>query len=116
MKPGWEAVIGMEIHAQLATETKIFCSCAVETGGEPNANTCPVCLGLPGSLPVMNRHAFELSLKTALALNCEIAPITKWDRKNYFSAHSDIHARPVKNLKKSISPFSPLVFGRVSLE
>src|SRR5262249_53976821 len=66
------------------TRTKLFCGCSIEFGLPPNSATCPVCLGLPGALPVMNRKAFELALKAALALNCEIAPFTKWDRKNYF--------------------------------
>ena len=84
MKEGWEAIIGMEIHAQLATATKIFCSCAVEVGGEPNANTCPVCLGLPGALPVLNRRVVELGARAALALGLEIQETSIFARKNYF--------------------------------
>ena len=84
MKEGWEAIIGMEIHAQLATKTKIFCSCAVETGGEPNTNTCPVCLGLPGSLPVLNENVVELGARAALALGLEIQETSIFARKNYF--------------------------------
>jgi aspartyl-tRNA(Asn)/glutamyl-tRNA(Gln) amidotransferase subunit B len=84
MKQGWEAVIGMEIHAQLATATKIFCGCAVETGGEPNSNTCPVCLGLPGALPVLNRRVVELGARAALSLGLEIQETSVFARKNYF--------------------------------
>lgn len=84
MKEGWEAVIGMEIHAQLATATKIFCSCAVETGGEPNSNTCPVCLGLPGALPVLNKRVIDLGARAALALGLEIQETSIFARKNYF--------------------------------
>ncbi len=84
MKEGWEAVIGMEIHAQLATATKIFCSCAVETGGEPNSNTCPVCLGLPGALPVLNKRVVDLGARAALALGLEIQETSIFARKNYF--------------------------------
>ena len=84
MKNGWEAVIGMEIHAQLATETKIFCGCAVEFGGEPNANTCPVCLGLPGALPVLNERVVNLGARAALSLGLNINETSIFSRKNYF--------------------------------
>ena len=81
----WEAVIGMEVHVQLATRSKMFCGCGTDyLGKPPNSNVCPVCLGLPGTLPVINRKAVELLLKSALALNCEIQAFTKFDRKNYF--------------------------------
>ncbi len=84
MRPGWEAVIGMEVHAQLATATKIFCGCAVETGGEPNSNTCPVCLGLPGALPVLNQRVIDLAARAALAIGLEIQETSVFARKNYF--------------------------------
>ena len=84
IKEGWEAVIGMEIHAQLATDTKIFCGCAVVTGGEPNTNTCPVCLGLPGALPVLNRRVVDLAARAALALGLEVQETSIFARKNYF--------------------------------
>lgn len=84
MKQGWEAVIGMEIHAQLATETKIFCGCRVETGGEPNSNTCPVCLGLPGALPVLNARVVDLGARAAIALGLELQETSVFSRKNYF--------------------------------
>ena len=84
MKEGWEAIIGMEIHAQLATATKIFCGCAVEFGSEPNSNTCPVCLGLPGALPVLNEQAIVLGARAALALGLQIQNESIFARKNYF--------------------------------
>jgi aspartyl-tRNA(Asn)/glutamyl-tRNA(Gln) amidotransferase subunit B len=77
-------VIGLEVHVQLLTESKMFCSCSTKFGAGPNTQTCPVCIGMPGTLPVMNRKAIELSRKAALALNCQIARYTKWDRKNYY--------------------------------
>src|SRR2546421_1268499 len=80
----YRIVIGLEVHVQLLTRTKLFCGCSTQFGLPPNPATCPVCIGLPGVLPVMNRKAFELALRAALALNCEIAPFTKWDRKNYY--------------------------------
>jgi len=76
--------IGMEIHVQLATRTKMFCSTPVEFAAEPNSRTCPVCIGMPGVLPVMNRKAYEYAVMVALALNCRIAEFTKWDRKSYY--------------------------------
>src|ERR687885_919769 len=84
MKNGWEAVIGLEIHAQLSTESKIFCGCSTRFGDEPNSNTCPVCLGLPGSLPVLNWRAVELGARAALALGLRINEVSIFARKNYF--------------------------------
>ncbi|MDI6830041.1 MAG: Asp-tRNA(Asn)/Glu-tRNA(Gln) amidotransferase subunit GatB [Actinomycetota bacterium] len=81
---GYEAVIGLEIHAELKTRSKMFCACDASFGGEPNTRTCPVCLGLPGVLPVLNRRAVELAVRLALALHCEIAPYSIFHRKNYF--------------------------------
>src|SRR6516165_7397048 len=80
----YRIVIGLEVHVQLLTRTKLFCGCSTQFGLPPNSATCPVCIGMPGVLPVMNRRAFELALKAALALNCRIAGFTKWDRKNYY--------------------------------
>ena len=80
----YTTIIGLEVHVQLQTQTKLFCGCSTKFGMPPNTQVCPTCLGLPGSLPVMNRHAFDLAVRAALALNCTIARFTKWDRKNYF--------------------------------
>jgi aspartyl-tRNA(Asn)/glutamyl-tRNA(Gln) amidotransferase subunit B len=80
----YEAVIGLEVHVELSTRTKLFCGCATDFGGEPNTRTCPVCLGQPGSLPVTNARAVEYAIKLGLALGCEIAPTSQFHRKNYF--------------------------------
>jgi aspartyl-tRNA(Asn)/glutamyl-tRNA(Gln) amidotransferase subunit B len=80
----YEALIGMEVHAELLTESKMFCGCRNAFGGEPNSRCCPVCIGLPGALPVMNKKAVEHVIRTALALNCTITPNAKFDRKNYY--------------------------------
>jgi len=80
----YEAVIGIETHVQLKTASKIFCACSTKFGDEPNRNTCPVCLGLPGALPVLNRRALELAAKAALALHCTVQPRSRFARKNYF--------------------------------
>jgi aspartyl-tRNA(Asn)/glutamyl-tRNA(Gln) amidotransferase subunit B len=77
-------IIGLEVHVQLDTESKLFCGCSTAYGADPNTQTCPVCTGQPGTLPVINETALKLAIKTGLALNCEIAGSTKWDRKNYF--------------------------------
>jgi aspartyl-tRNA(Asn)/glutamyl-tRNA(Gln) amidotransferase subunit B len=80
----YRIVVGLEVHVQLLTRTKLFCGCSTQFGLEPNSSTCPICIGMPGVLPVMNRKAFQLALRAALALHCRIAPFTKWDRKNYY--------------------------------
>ncbi|SFS93230.1 Asp-tRNA(Asn)/Glu-tRNA(Gln) amidotransferase subunit GatB [Paenibacillus sp. 453mf] len=80
----YETVIGLEVHVELHTKSKIFCGCSTEFGAPPNTHTCPICLGHPGVLPVLNRQAVEYAMKAAMALNCTIADISKFDRKNYF--------------------------------
>ncbi len=80
----YTATIGLEVHVQLKTRSKMFCACPVEVGAEPNTHTCPICLGLPGALPVINREALRLTVLTGLMLGCDVAPISKFDRKNYF--------------------------------
>jgi aspartyl-tRNA(Asn)/glutamyl-tRNA(Gln) amidotransferase subunit B len=80
----YEAIIGLEVHAQMLTDTKIFCGCSTKFGSEPNTQTCPVCVGMPGVLPVLNRKALEFAIKTGLAMNCRISPYSRFARKNYF--------------------------------
>lgn len=84
MSETYDIIIGLEVHVQLLTRTKLFCACPTKFGAPPNTQTCPVCIGLPGALPVMNRAAFELALRAGAALDCRIASYTKWDRKQYY--------------------------------
>ena len=84
MAKQYETVIGLEVHVELSTATKIFCGCSTKFGGRPNTHTCPVCTGMPGSLPVLNKKVVEYALKLGLALNCEINQYCQFDRKNYF--------------------------------
>ena len=80
----YEAVIGLEVHTELKTKTKIFCGCSTEFGGDPNTHVCPVCLGLPGCLPVLNKEVVHFAIKVGLALHCDILLHNKFDRKNYY--------------------------------
>ena len=84
MRKEYETVIGLEVHVELATKTKIFCACSTEFGGAPNTHTCPVCTGMPGSLPVLNKQVVEYAIAVGLATNCTITQYCKFDRKNYF--------------------------------
>ena len=84
MAKQYETVIGLEVHIELATKTKIFCGCSTEFGGAPNTHTCPVCTGMPGALPVLNRQVVEYAMAIGLATNCRITQVCKFDRKNYF--------------------------------
>ena len=80
----YEVVVGLEVHTELKTNTKIFCGCSTKFGAEQNTNVCPVCLGLPGVLPVLNQKVVEFAIRTGLALNCRINTFSKFDRKNYY--------------------------------
>ena len=80
----YEVVIGLEVHAELSTKTKIFCSCPTEFGAKPNTHTCPICMAMPGALPVLNEKVVEYAVKAGLATNCQISRDSKNDRKNYF--------------------------------
>lgn len=84
MAKQYETVVGLEVHVELATKTKIFCGCSTEFGGAPNTHTCPVCTGMPGSLPVLNKQVVEYAMAVGLATNCKITQICRFDRKNYF--------------------------------
>ena len=84
LQPEWEMVVGLEVHVQLKTRSKAFCDCSTAYGALPNVNTCPVCLALPGALPVLNGRAVELATRAALALNCDVQPVSVFARKNYF--------------------------------
>ena len=80
----YESVIGLEVHVQLLTKSKIFCGCSTHFGDPPNTNVCPICLGLPGTLPVLNKRAVELAMRASLALNCTVQEHSRFARKNYF--------------------------------
>ena len=78
----YQTVVGLEVHVELATKAKIFCGCTTEFGGEPNTHVCPVCSGMPGVLPVLNKKVVEYAVRAGLALNCDITRVNKFDRKN----------------------------------
>ncbi|MDB5101178.1 MAG: glutamyl-tRNA(Gln) amidotransferase, subunit [Cyanobacteria bacterium RYN_339] len=104
----YEAVIGLEVHAELLTKTKIFCGCPAEFGGEPNSHVCPICAGMPGVLPVLNQQVLEFAIMVGRALNCEIPEVSKFDRKNYFY--------PDNPKAYQISQFDQPICGRGWLE
>ena len=110
MNKKYETVIGVEVHVELKTKSKIFCSCTTEFGGDTNTHVCPVCLGLPGSLPVLNQQVVEFAIKTGLALNCEILQFNKMDRKNYF--YPDL----TKNFQTSQYDLPICLKGHVDIE
>ena len=80
----YEVIIGLEVHAELSTKSKIFCSCTTEFGGDVNTHICPICIGMPGTLPVLNKKVVEYAVRAGLATNCSISEYSKMDRKNYF--------------------------------
>src|SRR5471032_299959 len=84
LRQKYEPVIGLEVHVQLLTQTKIFCGCSTQFGAPPNTNVCPVCLGMPGSLPVLNRRAVEFAVLASMSLNCQVRETSIFARKNYF--------------------------------
>ena len=106
----FEPVMGLEVHAELATRSKVFCGCATAFGAPPNTHTCPVCLGLPGVLPVLNERVLELALRAALALDCRILPRSTFDRKNYY--YPDLP----KNYQISQNYFPFAEEGRLEIE
>ena len=106
----YEAVIGLETHVQLKTRTKMWCGCANEFGAEPNSNVCPVCLGLPGVLPVANAEALRLTALAGFMLNCEVPGFAKWDRKNYFYPDNP------KNYQITQLDFPSTITGHVDFE
>ena len=106
----YETVIGLEIHSELKTNTKIFCGCATTFGAEQNTNVCPVCLGLPGVLPVINKRVVEFAIKAGIALNCKINNFSKFDRKNYY--YPDLP----KNFQTSQFDLPIAEFGYVDIE
>ena len=110
MKRKYETVIGVEVHVELKTKSKIFCGCTTEFGGDTNTHVCPVCLGMPGSLPVLNKQVVEFAIKTGLALNCEILQFNKMDRKNYF--YPDL----TKNFQTSQYDLPICLNGHVDIE
>ena len=109
MPKQYETVIGLEVHVELATKTKIFCGCSTAFGGAPNTHTCPVCTGMPGSLPVLNKQVVEYAMAVGLATNCKITQVCKFDRKNYsiriirrtIRFHSSISRLPEMDMWKS---------------
>ncbi len=106
----YETVIGLEVHSELKTKSKIFCGCTTAFGGDPNTHVCPVCLGLPGVLPVINKRVVEFAIKAGLAMNCEILPFSKFDRKNYY--YPDLP----KNFQTSQYDLPICVNGHIDIE
>ena len=106
----YEIVIGLEVHTELKTVSKIFCGCSTRFGSEQNTNVCPVCLGLPGVLPVLNAKVVEFAVRTGLALNCQILPFSKFDRKNYY------YPRLPKNFQTSQYDLPIAVDGYLDIE